>query len=94
MGRAQSELPGQDSDTEMGRINEESNTYSQQIEESKEEDSTQIPKSESKGPKKIGRWTQEEHEKFLDALRQYGKDWHMIQRHVKTRKVTNVRAHA
>ena len=68
------------------------------MEESKDEANEQtIPKSDSvtsKGPKKIGRWTQEEHERFLEALRQYGKDWHMIQRHVKTRKVTNVRAHA
>ena len=43
---------------------------------------------------KAGRWTDEEHELFLEALRFYGKDWTMIQRHVKTRDVTNIRAHA
>lgn len=48
-GRQESEIPGQgDSDTEMGRIQEESkDTMNEE----------KIPKSESKGPKKIGRWT-------------------------------------
>ena len=41
-----------------------------------------------------GRWTQEEHELFLEALRTYGKDWTMLQRHIKTRGITNIRAHA
>lgn len=44
--------------------------------------------------RRVGRWTEEEHERFLDALRQYGKDWHMIARQVGTRHVTNIRAHA
>ena len=28
--------------------------------------------------KKVGRWTEEEHNRFLEALRMYGKDWTMI----------------
>jgi SHAQKYF class myb-like DNA-binding protein len=27
---------------------------------------------------KVGRWTEDEHELFLEALKQYGKDWNMI----------------
>ena len=47
-----------------------------------------------KRTRRVGRWTETEHERFLDALRQYGKDWHMIARQVGTRHVTNIRAHA
>lgn len=34
---------------------------------------------------KGGRWTDEEHNKFLEALRLYGKDWLMVEKHVGTR---------
>lgn len=44
--------------------------------------------------KRIGRWSAEEHERFLEALRKYAKDWTMIEMHVQTRDVTNIRAHA
>ena len=46
-----------------------------------------------KPKEKAGRWTEDEHERFINALRKYGKDWGMIQREVKTRKITNIRAH-
>lgn len=48
----------------------------------------------NKKGKRIGRWSPEEHELFLEALRIYAKDWTMIELHVKTRDVTNIRAHA
>lgn len=41
-----------------------------------------------------GRWTDEEHELFLEGLRLYEKDWELIQQHVKTRGIANIRAHA
>lgn len=41
-----------------------------------------------------GRWTDEEHELFLEGLRLYEKDWELIQLHVKTRGIANIRAHA
>ena len=44
--------------------------------------------------KRIGRWEPDEHERFLEALRKYAKDWTMIEMHVGTRDVTNIRAHA
>ena len=40
-----------------------------------------------------GRWTDEEHELFLEGLRMYEKDWELIQKHVKTRGIANIRAH-
>lgn len=32
-----------------------------------------------------GRWTDEEHEKFLDGLRLFGKDWRRIEEYIATR---------
>jgi hypothetical protein len=37
------------------------------------------------GTEHTGRWTREEHEAFLSALRQYGKEWKKVAARVKTR---------
>lgn len=42
---------------------------------------------------KTGRWSADEHDRFLEALRIYGKDWEEIEKHVGTRKLPNIRAH-
>ena len=41
-----------------------------------------------------GRWTCEEHERFLRALNHHGKDWKLIQAEVSTRSIQQVRSHA
>lgn len=41
-----------------------------------------------------GRWTKEEHEAFLSALQQYGKEWKKVAARVKTRTVVQTRTHA
>jgi len=41
-----------------------------------------------------GRWTKSEHQKFLEALKLYGRNWKLIQAFVGTRSATQARSHA
>jgi len=43
---------------------------------------------------KQGRWTKEEHFRFLEALKLFGKEWRKVQQHVSTRTSTQARSHA
>jgi len=38
--------------------------------------------------KKTGRWTMDEHFRFIEALQLYGKEWKRVQQHVGTRSST------
>mmetsp|Transcript_2335 Transcript_2335/g.3513 ORF Transcript_2335/g.3513 Transcript_2335/m.3513 type:complete len:99 (+) Transcript_2335:190-486(+) len=44
--------------------------------------------------KKKGRWTNEEHQRFLHALKLHGKDWELIEKHIGSRDIGNIRSHA
>lgn len=41
-----------------------------------------------------GRWTQEEHDKFLEGLKLFGKDWRQIEEHIGSRTCAQIRSHA
>eukprot|EP01017_Pseudomicrothorax_dubius_P051250 TRINITY_DN982_c0_g4_i1.p1 TRINITY_DN982_c0_g4~~TRINITY_DN982_c0_g4_i1.p1 ORF type:complete len:208 (+),score=22.26 TRINITY_DN982_c0_g4_i1:109-732(+) len=41
-----------------------------------------------------GRWTKEEHQKFVEAVRLYGKNWKKVEEHVGTRTGAQIRSHA
>ena len=42
-----------------------------------------------------GRWTAEEHARFIDALRAYGKDWYRVEAYIGgTRSSAQIRSHA
>lgn len=51
--------------------------------------------------KNTGRWTKEEHQRFMYgiwwsmiAIMQYGKDWKKVEQYVRTRTGSQVRSHA
>ncbi|KAL3923526.1 MAG: hypothetical protein SGILL_001604 [Bacillariaceae sp.] len=46
------------------------------------------------GQEHTGRWTKQEHEAFLSALKMYGKEWKKVAAKVKTRTVVQTRTHA
>jgi SHAQKYF class myb-like DNA-binding protein len=46
------------------------------------------------GQEHTGRWTREEHESFLLALQNHGKEWKKVAAKVKTRTVVQTRTHA
>ena len=58
-----------------------------------EESSGNVATENSKATK--GRWTNEEHDRFIDALRAYGKDWYRVEAHIGgTRSSAQIRSHA
>jgi len=42
----------------------------------------------------IGRWTEDEHRRFIEAILKYGNEWKSVQRHIKTRSSTQSRSHS
>ncbi|CAI2386552.1 unnamed protein product [Moneuplotes crassus] len=46
------------------------------------------------GKRTNGRWTAEEHRKFVEALKMYGKQWKKVEEHIKTRSGAQIRSHA
>ena len=41
-----------------------------------------------------GKWTEEEHEKFIEGILNYGNEWKKVQKIIKTRSSTQARSHA
>jgi len=44
--------------------------------------------------KASGRWTKEEHQKFVEGIKKFGKNWKQIEEYVETRSGAQVRSHA
>lgn len=58
--------------------------------ETQESTPTEIPKQKFNA----GRWSEEEHQKFIDGILQFGNDWKKVQDLIKTRSSTQARSHA
>ncbi|CDW73661.1 myb-like dna-binding shaqkyf class family protein [Stylonychia lemnae] len=63
------------------------------------QDSSNEEQSEKDGDgngnsKNCGRWTDEEHNRFLEALKQFGKNWNSVHKYVGTRSSAQTRSHA
>ena len=41
-----------------------------------------------------GRWTDEEHDKFIEGLSMFGKDWRRIEEFIGSRTCAQIRSHA
>jgi SHAQKYF class myb-like DNA-binding protein len=69
---------------------------------------TNVPEKKTKKPKDVklksirkregsfhcGRWQQDEHQRFIEAILKYGNEWKLVQKHVGTRSSTQARSHA
>lgn len=69
----------------------------QEYRERLESNASMVVQSPVKSPTKkmnFGRWSDEEHALFLEALLVHGKDWDLIESHIGTRDVKNIRSHA
>eukprot|EP00331_Platyophrya_macrostoma_P018419 CAMPEP_0176475156 /NCGR_PEP_ID=MMETSP0127-20121128/43447_1 /TAXON_ID=938130 /ORGANISM="Platyophrya macrostoma, Strain WH" /LENGTH=264 /DNA_ID=CAMNT_0017870715 /DNA_START=35 /DNA_END=829 /DNA_ORIENTATION=+ len=52
------------------------------------------PESLSEGKHFNGRWTKEEHQRFVEALKIHGKNWKKVEEFVATRSGAQIRSHA
>ena len=74
-------------------LNNQSKNQNKYVEQKKEEpirSSSMSPEIELR----TGRWTEDEHSKFIKGILEYGNDWKMVQKLIKTRSSTQTRSHA
>lgn len=46
------------------------------------------------GSRTSGRWSKEEHHRFIEGLTKYGKNWKKVEEHIGTRTGAQIRSHA
>ena len=49
---------------------------------------------ESNTNRTSGRWSKEEHHRFIEGLTKYGKNWKKVEEHIGTRSGAQIRSHA
>ena len=77
----------------MGEASNENDSYPSKPSSTHEGSSSNIATDNSRATK--GRWTAEEHQRFIDALRAFGKDWYRVEAYIGgTRSSAQIRSHA
>lgn len=79
------------------KLGAEQNPFASPTQSSPKKASKRTSKAKQNGNSKkhnTGRWTSEEHKKFLEAIEIYGRDWKKVQDYVGTRTSTQARSHA
>lgn len=51
-------------------------------------------KSENSGNAVQGRWHKTEHDRFIEAIKKFGKDWKSVEQYIETRSGSQIRSHA
>ena len=46
------------------------------------------------GKNLIGKWKNDEHQRFIEGVKKYGNDWSLVQKYVRTRTIIQIRSHA
>ena len=57
-------------------------------------ENNEISDSNNSNEYKTGRWSKEEHEKFIEGILKYGNEWRKVQKIIKSRSSTQARSHA
>lgn len=61
----------------------------------KREKKSKAGDSDKKDPASVaGRWNKEEHEKFIHAIKTFGKNWKDVEKHIESRTGAQIRSHA
>ena len=78
-------------DENKHQINEVERT---KIKKRKREIKENIDNITSEGDIRTGRWSKEEHRKFIEAICKFGNEWKKVQQYIKSRSSTQARSHA
>ena len=70
------------------------NKISIQIIESQTNETNDSENKQKDSNYNTGRWTEEEHKKFIEGILEYGNEWKKVQKIIKTRSSTQARSHA
>ena len=70
------------------------NNLNENLEANNTSKDNEISDSNNSNEYKTGRWSKEEHEKFIEGILKYGNEWRKVQKIIKTRSSTQARSHA
>jgi len=85
---------GSKDDTKNKEEKEASETESQEEKTKTPKEKPSKEKAENNGNSVQGRWNKHEHERFIEAIKKFGKDWKTVEQYIETRSGSQIRSHA